>query len=58
MRDLLIPRTDTGVATQVATVLLTAGALVILLRRERPLVLPTLGVASMLLGLMGLRTLH
>lgn len=53
-----MPRTDAGVAIQVATVLLAAGALVILVRRERSLVVLTLGITSMLLGLMGLRTLH
>jgi hypothetical protein len=58
VRDLLLPRTDAGAATQVAAVLGAAGVLTVVVRRERSLVLLTLGVASVVLGLMGVRALH
>lgn len=58
MRDVLLPHTDAGALAQVIGVLAMAALLTAMVRRERSLVLLTLGVSSVLLGLMGVRALH
>ena len=56
--DLALPSTDRGALTQAVIVLLATATVVTMVRRERSLVLLTVGIAAVLLGLMGLRTLH
>jgi hypothetical protein len=58
VRELFLPRTDAGVAAQVAVVLVVAIGVGMAVRRERSLVLLTSGLALVLLGLMGMRALH
>jgi hypothetical protein len=58
LRDLLYPATDAGVRAQVIIVLVVTVATLVLVRRERSLVLLTLGVAFVVLGFFGVRALH
>ena len=58
MNEILLPRTDTGALVQVFVVALLTFVGVWLARRERALVLLVIGVGTVLVGLMGLRTLH
>lgn len=56
--EVLLPRTDAGALAQVIGVFAVTVIVVVLVRRERSLVTLTIGVGMMLLGVMGLRTLH
>lgn len=56
--DLLYPATDAGVAAQVVGVVVVAAVMATLVRRERSLVMFTLGAAMVVLGLFGVRALH
>ena len=58
IRDVLLPATDRGAAGQVVVVLALAIGATRLVRRERALVLLTVGSAMFVLGLMAMRTLH
>mgnify|MGYP001816135914 CR=1 FL=1 len=58
MSDLLLPRTDAGAAAQLIAVAVFTVVGVVLVRRERALVLLVVGVGTVLAGLMGVRTLH
>ncbi len=52
------PTTDAGVVVQVIITLLIGGALGIVVRRERSLVLLVIGVTMVALGWYGIRGLH
>jgi hypothetical protein len=56
--ELLLPRTDAGALAQVIGVIAVTVIVVVLVRRERSLVMLTVGAGMVLLGVMGLRTLH
>ena len=56
--EILVPRTDGGAGVQVAIVLVAMVVVAVLVRRERALVTLTVGVGSVLLGLLGMRALH
>jgi hypothetical protein len=56
--DILLPATDRGALAQVIVVLVTMGVVTTLVRRERSLVLLSVGFFLVVLGLMGMRTLH
>lgn len=56
--EVLLPRTDAGALAQVIGVFAVTVIAVVLVRRERSLVTLTIGVGMVLLGVMGLRTLH
>jgi hypothetical protein len=56
--DLLLPRTGAGAAAQLIAVVVFTVVGVVLVRRERALVLLVVGVGTVLAGLMGVRTLH
>jgi len=56
--EVLLPRTDAGVAVQVAVLLVVAAALLWLVRRNREIQWFVAGTAVLVAGLMGLRTLH
>ncbi len=58
MTDILLPRTDGGALVQLVVVVVLTLVGVVLARRERALVLLVVGVGTLLVGLMGLRTLH
>ncbi len=58
MSDLLLPRTGAGAAAQLIAVVVFTVVGVVLVRRERALVLLVVGVGTVLAGLMGVRTLH
>jgi len=58
LASLLLPRTDGGVLAQLITVIVATVVVATLVRRERSLVILTIGVGTVTLGLMGLRTLH
>lgn len=58
IRDLLYPRTDAGVLAQVILVAVAAVFVVVLVRRERALVVFTIGVTLVVLGFFGFRALH
>ncbi len=58
MRDVLLPRTDAGVLAQVVSVIVLMAVVIVLVRRERSLVMLALGVGICVLGLMGVRALH
>lgn len=58
MEELLFPRTDGGVAAQLAVVLTVAAAATYLVRRDRELVLFVVGLTVLAIGLIGLRALH
>ncbi len=56
--EVLLPRTDAGALAQVIGVIAVTVIVVVLVRRERSLVLLATGAGMVLLGVMGLRTLH
>lgn len=56
--EVLLPRTDAGALAQVIGVIAVTLIVVVLVRRERSLVLLATGAGMVLLGVMGLRTLH
>lgn len=56
--EMLLPRTDAGAFAQVIGVIAVTAIVVVLVRRERSLVLLATGAGMVLLGVMGLRTLH
>ena len=58
IRDVLLPASDRTAALQVVVVIALGVAAAWLVRRERALVLLTIGVAMVVLGLMAMRTLH
>jgi hypothetical protein len=58
MRDLLLPRTDSGVLAQLLLVIVVTGVVIVVVRRERSLVTLTLGIGVFVIGLMGVRALH
>lgn len=58
MRDILLPATDRAALFQVIVVLVAMAMTTTLVRRERALVLLSIGFFMVVLGLMGMRTLH
>ena len=58
IRDVLLPHSDRTALIQVVVVVAATVGAVALVRRERALVLLVIGLGTVLLGLMGLRTLH
>ncbi len=58
MRDILLPATDRAALFQVIVVLVAMAVTTTLVRRERALVLLSIGFFMVMLGLMGMRTLH
>ena len=56
--EVLVPRTDAGAAAQVVATVVITMTIAILVRRERALVVLALGLGAVVLGAMGLRTLH
>lgn len=56
--ELLLPRTDAGALAQAIGVIAVTIFVVVLVRRERSLVLLAIGASMVLLGVMGIRTLH
>lgn len=58
MRDILLPATDRAALVQVIVVLVAMTVATTLARRERALVLLSIGFFTVVLGLMGMRTLH
>lgn len=58
MRDILLPATDRASLIQVIVVIVTMAVVTTLVRRERSLVLLSVGFFLVVLGLMGMRTLH
>ncbi len=58
MRDILLPATDRAALVQVIVVLVAMAVVTTLVRRERALVLLSIGFFLVVLGLMGMRTLH
>ena len=58
MRDILLPPTDRDVLVQLIVVLATMAVVTTLVRRERALVLLSVGFFFVVLGLMGMRALH
>jgi hypothetical protein len=57
-RRILLPATDRAALVQVIVVLVTMAVVTTLVRRERALVLLSVGFFLVVLGLMGMRTLH
>lgn len=58
IRDILLPRTDQAVVIQFVVVAVLLVVAVVAVRRERALVLLVLGIGSVVLSIMGLRTVH
>ena len=58
MRDILLPATDRAALVQVIVVLIAMAVVTTVVRRERALVLLSIGFFMVVLGLMGMRTLH
>ena len=58
MRDILLPATDRVALVQLIVVLIAMAVVTTLVRRERSLVLLSIGFFLVVLGLMGMRTLH
>lgn len=56
--EVLLPRTDAGAFAQVIGVIAVTLVVAFLVRRERSLVMLAVGAGMVLLGVMGLRTLH
>jgi len=56
--ELLLPRTDAGALAQVIGVVVLLATVALAVRRERSLVTLAVGVGMVVLGAMGLRTLH
>ena len=58
MDDLPFPATDVGVIVQVAVLVALSTGITWRVRRERALVLLTIGVSMLIIGWFGLRALH
>ncbi len=58
MTDLLLPRTDAGVAVQLVVVVVAYALGAYLLRRQRDWLLLLTGVAVLTVSLFGVRALH
>ncbi len=58
VNEILLPRTDAGVAVQLAVIVPALGAAVWFVRRDRELRLFAIGVLVFVAALMALRTLH
>lgn len=58
VRDVLLPGSDRTALIQVIVVIAATVAITYLVRRERSLMLLSIGVGMCALGLMALRTLH
>ena len=58
IRDLLLPATNGGVYAQVVGLVVVTAVALVLVRRDRDLVVFVAGVAIFTASLMGLRTLH
>jgi hypothetical protein len=58
MSDLLLPRTDAGVAAQLILVLVLGGVALFAARRHREWRLVVIGSMMLALGLVGVRALH
>ncbi|MFW2333367.1 hypothetical protein [Ilumatobacter sp.] len=58
VRDVLLPGSDRTALIQVIVVIAATVAITYLVRRERSLMLLSIGVGMCVLGLMALRTLH
>jgi len=56
--EVLLPRTDAGALAQVVGVVAATVFVAVLVRRERSLVTLAIGTGMVLLGFMGMRTLH
>ena len=55
--EVLLPRTDAGALAQVIGVIAVTVVVALLVRRERSLVMLTVGIGMVVLGVMGLRAL-
>jgi hypothetical protein len=58
IRDVLLPSSDRTALIQVIIVIAATALITYLVRRERSLVLLSVGVGMCVLGVMALRTLH
>lgn len=58
VRDLLLPTTDGGVYAQAAGLVVVTAVALVLVRRNRDLVVFVTGVAVLTAALMALRTVH
>jgi hypothetical protein len=58
IRDILLPSSDKTALIQVIVIFAATLLATYLVRREKALVLLVLGIGSVILGIMGLRTLH
>ncbi len=58
IRDVLLPTTDRTALIQVVAVIGLTAVATVLVRRERALVLLTVGGGLFVLGLMAMRTIH
>jgi len=58
IRDVLLPSSDRTALIQVIVVIAATALITYLVRRERSLVLLSVGVGMCVLGFMALRTLH
>lgn len=56
--EIVLPRTDAGVLAQLVTLAVAVLVVSLLVRREHELLLLTWGIGLVLLGGMGLRSLH
>jgi len=56
--DILLPRTDGGVVTQLIALLAISGLAIWALRRRPPQRLVAIGLSLVALGLIGVRALH
>jgi len=56
--EILLPRTDAGAGAQVIAVVLLTVVVATLVRRERSLVMLSIGVGMVVLGFIGMRALH
>lgn len=58
IREILLPRTDAGVAAQVVALAVVVTVGVVVLRRSREGLLVVIGAGALTLGFFGLRMLH
>jgi hypothetical protein len=58
IRDILLPDSDRTALIQVIVIFTATMVATFFVRRERALALLALGIGSVILGIMGLRTLH
>lgn len=58
IRDVLLPRTDAGVAAQIVTLVVATALAVVAVRRSREGLLLVIGLATLAAGFVGLRMLH